>query len=244
MTVLPLDIQLLRTLRRGAKRMTEEAQACARAFVQSQMLSDGSFKNRGGKSDLYYTMFGWMMCYTLGIKTEDGQRKAYLDGLQMERLDALHQTVYHQCLLLDELLHHGLLRATLRNWHERHHLEAFMHEFVMHTVTQTLNGTAASLFDREQDWTEREKKLQYILSLQDPTGGFLANEGAAMPDLLTTAVALFTLKANGVAPAYETRDFVEVHFHEDGSFMSNLIDEQSDVEYSFYGLLALGSEGK
>lgn len=84
--------------------------------------------------------------------------------------------------------------------------------------------------------------MGYILSLQDETGGFRANEGAAIPDILSTAVALFTLKMKGVCPRYDARDFIEVHINEDGAFMSTLLDETGDIEYMFYGLLALGAE--
>ena len=62
-----------------------------------------------------------------------------------------------------------------------------------------------------------------------------------MPDLLSAAVALFTLSANGIHTSDKATDFIEAHFNEDGSFAPNIIDTVGDVEYVFYGLLALGS---
>lgn len=248
--MLPLDFKLLQTLKKGSARLGDDARLQAISYVKGQMLEDGSFRNRGGRSDLYYTMFGWMMCYAFNIHTDNGQRKSYLQSIDRDSLDSLHSTVYEQCLLLDDLLRHGLWQAAAMNWRKRHHLEAFMQQFAGHTVTQTLSGTAAQLFADHIDKKEKEKKIQYIISLQDPTGGFRANEGAALPDLLSTAVALFTLKAEGARtlPTGSSNmttssplTFIEAHFQDDGSFMPNLIDEQSDVEYSFYGLLALGS---
>lgn len=241
MFVCSLDFQLLQTLKRGCSRLDEDASRRVVAFVQSQMLADESFCNRGGRSDLYYTMFGWMMCYALGIDTDNGKRKAYLSSINVEELDGLHKTAYQQCLLLNDLLGKGLWRAVLKHWQDRHHMEAFMSQFVDHTLTQTLNGTAAKLFSKAKNQTASHDALQYICSLQDPTGGFLSSEGAAIPDLLSTAVALFTLSAYHLKPNFKANDFIEVHFQEDGSFMPNLIDQESDVEYSFYGILATGA---
>ena len=238
---LPLDITLLKTLRRGAGLLADEARDRAKSFVGSQMAEDGSFVNRAGKSDLYYTMFGWMMCHALSIPSDTGKREAYLRQIDPESLDALHQSVYRQCTLLHDLMKKGLVRAALSHWGNRHHLEEFMARFAGHTVGRTLNGTAASLFAARQMEEEQQEKVREIQALQDQTGGFYANESAAMPDLLSTAVALFTLRTLHWDPQYDASDFIEAHFQDDGSFMPNLLDRQSDVEYSFYGLLALGA---
>lgn len=238
---LPLDIALLKTLQRGAGRLADEARDAVRSYVCGQMEADGSFVNRAGKSDLYYTMFGWMMCHALSIPSDAGKREAYLRQIDPSDLDALHLSVYRQCVLLHDLMKKGLVRAALNHWGDRHQLEEFMAQFAGHTVGRTLNGTAASLFASRQTEEDMQEKVREILALQDQTGGFYANEGAAMPDLLSTAVALFTLRTLQWKPRYDASDFIEAHFQEDGSFMPNLLDEQSDVEYCFYGLLALGA---
>lgn len=240
----PLDHRLIKTLKRGAKMLCEEERELVRSYVRSQMTEDDCFINRGGRKDIYYTMFGWMLSYVLDIKTEDRKRKAYLDSIDVESLDELHKSVYGQCVLLDELLSKGLVIAAISNWNKRNHIEEFFKNFVKHTVGRSLNGEAAKMMVEEQTsshQTEMEEAIRFILSLQDETGGFMANEGAAMPDLLSTAVALFTLRSKGIRSRYEARDFVEVHINDDGSFRSNVIDDTGDVEYVFYGLLAIGS---
>lgn len=75
---------------------------------------------------------------------------------------------------------------------------------------------------------------------QDDTGGFRATEQAPIPDLLSTAVALFTLRLVG-AKASDATPFVQAHWLDNGGFAPTLYDDYSDVEYVFYGLLALGS---
>ncbi len=247
---MPLGYILIKTLHQGAEILEEDVKCQVRAFVESQKMGDESFMNRGGKSDLYYTMFGWMLCYVLNIETDKAKREAYINNVEVRQLDALHKTVFEQCRLVDELLKKGLWRTAIGNWSKRHHIEEFFGQFAKHTVGRSVNGEAARLLvgsdaakshQSGADIEEKKAALEYIRGMQDETGGFLANEGAAMPDLLTTAVALFTLKAFGMKARYGAVDFVGVHFREDGGFMPNILDEESDVEYVFYGLLALGS---
>lgn len=83
--------------------------------------------------------------------------------------------------------------------------------------------------------------ISWLKERQDETGGFRASEVSPVPDLLSTAVALFTLRLIGEQPQSASR-FIEAHWLDMGSFAPTLLDEYSDVEYLFYGLLALGSD--
>jgi len=76
------------------------------------------------------------------------------------------------------------------------------------------------------------------------TGGFLAAPGAPIADLLGTAVALFAFDYCGERLEdtwlETTEEFVSAHWNEDGGFCGTVLDPDSDAEYTFYGLLALG----
>ena len=64
-----------------------------------------------------------------------------------------------------------------------------------------------------------------------------------MPDLLTTAVALHTLDAmqSPIEPIREScLDFLDTLWNAEGGFHGNWSDDQLDIEYTYYGLLALG----
>lgn len=87
--------------------------------------------------------------------------------------------------------------------------------------------------------TEKKKLLGYYNS----DGGFGAFPSLSSPDMLSTAVALFVLQIIGydlrlIAPA--CLDFVEGNY-DSGAFISGDGDETRDLEYTFYGLLSLGS---
>ena len=85
-----------------------------------------------------------------------------------------------------------------------------------------------------------EEKL--LKSFACETGGFKAFAHLRQADLLSTAVALFALQFSGadlrlLRPA--CLDFIHSNYS-DGAFLSGDGDPTADVEYTFYGLLALG----
>ncbi len=83
----------------------------------------------------------------------------------------------------------------------------------------------------------------WILSNIHPTGGFLPFPQAPMPDLLSTAVALHTL--DGLQISFDDKkemmlDFVDSLWTAEGGFHGSWDDDDLDIEYTYYGLLALG----
>jgi hypothetical protein len=105
------------------------------------------------------------------------------------------------------------------------------------------NATAAALmvagqskgylFMRDVEWLRDEQKSN---------GGWCAEQHTPLPDLLSTATALFTLHCYGIKPRYSATDFIEGHWLDNGGFAATLLEDESDVEYLFYGLLALGTQ--
>lgn len=86
--------------------------------------------------------------------------------------------------------------------------------------------------------------IEWIFSCyHQPSGGFLPFPDAPLPDLLTTAVALHTLDALQ-APLEPVResclDFIDTLWSAAGGFHGNWGDDDLDIEYTYYGLLALG----
>jgi prenyltransferase beta subunit len=76
-----------------------------------------------------------------------------------------------------------------------------------------------------------------------PTGGFAALTESPIDDLLSTAVCLYALNFTGndlrvIKP--DAIAFVDSLYNE-GGFIATAFDMESDIEYTFYGLLALAS---
>jgi hypothetical protein len=74
-------------------------------------------------------------------------------------------------------------------------------------------------------------------------GGFLATPNAPIPDLLSTATALFALQTLRY-PLEEIKEpcmtFIEKMWADCGGFHGHIFDTTPDCEYTFYGLLSLG----
>lgn len=84
---------------------------------------------------------------------------------------------------------------------------------------------------------------EWFLERWHPAGGFTAAPEAPLPDLLSTAVALHALDALDV-PWRDRRDdlldFLDSLWTNVGAFHGSWADDEPDVEYTFYGLVALG----
>lgn len=75
------------------------------------------------------------------------------------------------------------------------------------------------------------------------SGGILPFPMAPLPDLLSTAVALHAL--DGLQASFDDKkerilDFIDSLWTNQGGFHGSWEDDDLDVEYTYYGLLALG----
>jgi len=83
-----------------------------------------------------------------------------------------------------------------------------------------------------------------LQSRRDGRGAFRAAPRAPGADLLSTATALYALKGtahDAVADAGQLLDFIESLWHESGGFVALENTDTPDLEYTFYGLLAIGA---
>lgn len=84
---------------------------------------------------------------------------------------------------------------------------------------------------------------QWLLNQAHPAGGFKAMPAAPLPDLLSTAVALHALDGLQVSFAAHKEallDYIDTLWSAEGGFHGHWADDALDVEYTYYGLLALG----
>ncbi|TRX70620.1 prenyltransferase/squalene oxidase repeat-containing protein [Carboxylicivirga sp. M1479] len=285
-----ISAKILETLNNGKRQLGEDALNHLSAFIQSQLLEDQSFKDKSGKSDMYYTAFGWMLCFVLNIKLNTKKMAEYLSVFNENELDLIHYASFKRC----QLLHYLMSKGSLLTWLKTHRkqtikpLESFRnvpHDDINAPYTQyiwlslledtgnklndsenvnralkvyqldeggymnvkggsaaTTNASAAALSVLGQITNYQfDNSLEFVKKQQHVSGGFLATGSSPVPDLLSTATALFILRCYQQSPNYEAHDFIEAHWSESGGFIATLLDAESDVEYCFYGLLALGA---
>jgi len=110
-------------------------------------------------------------------------------------------------------------------------------------TTPTTPATAAAVtLQRQLNHALDPQTGQWLIGCQ-VQGGFLATGAAPMPDLLSTATALHALSSFEIdlEPYRETcLDYVDSLWTNKGAFHGNWADNDLDVEYTYYGLLALG----
>lgn len=103
--------------------------------------------------------------------------------------------------------------------------------------------TAALTFAKHKVGLKFEKDQKKIIEFLHSEGGFRAFKTTPNSDTLSTAVALFVLNKTDydlrlIAP--KCLDFVQQNYSS-GAFLSGDGDNTKDLEYTFYGLLALGN---
>lgn len=268
-------------------------------FLVSQQNVDGGFQDRGGRSDLYYSLFGMMMLMTEKRARETGDRKSET-GKQLPELEAVEGSNLHGAILkLKQFVTHqqnseisgfiekcclALLQKELkagRNsriatlvslgksfWKERRSINISYRSFVLFLTLDAIlsirwvlkfgakrillqttidqhspcSEVAAKVFLQKMMNQNTSEDQELLKSFACETGGFRAFQHVEHADMLSTAVALFALDFAGsdlrlLKPA--CLDFIQQNFV-DGAFLSGDGDQTADLEYTFYGLLALG----
>lgn len=204
--------------------MTPETATALQSFVASQQAVDG-YMNAGGHVDAYYTQFGRV------LETVFSPRKLLHMPLRLTVQSSRHQeTVYGRFFdFLEQELTFGM---------KRRNEEVKSLEMPRVMTTNTVCCLIAMQYQMGKELDEAH--VEWLCQRQHPSGGFYASDLAPIPDLLSTAVALFTLRLIGVK-VIDASDFIQVHWLDSGGFAPTLYDDYSDVEYVFYGLLALGT---
>lgn len=217
---LPLLLKVYIRLNKGWKKLTPEAQVLVKRFVKSQE-KNGEYVNAGGKVEEYYTQFGRVL-------------EAVFSPMKIMSLPVKELTVKES--LTKNTVYGSFFRFILDDlqFHRPKEVDVSLPE------TLTTNAVCCILAMKYQTGETIDRRLiDWLLERQDETGGFYSSEVAPMPDLLTTAVALFTLRLIGEKHK-SALTFIDAHWMENGGFAPTIHDEYSDVEYMFCGLLALG----
>ena len=101
-----------------------------------------------------------------------------------------------------------------------------------------VNATAAALFLLSRD--QREKTAEALAVLQEQDGSFKATAATRKGDLLSTATAIFALYQCEKTPQISVKPYLRECFRENGFFAATPDDPHGDLEYTLYGLLAMG----
>lgn len=293
----PFYVQIIALLQNALALLDEQGREEVLQFILNSQHDDGGFRDRGGSSDLYYSLFGMLILRAMAAKpTREEDNNSPEDTSALEARQALvdnslfklKQFTQRQsslkvpgfiercCLLLlqTELKSNSYFRlvslASLGKsfWKERSSINLSYRSFVLFLTMEAvlpLSGwikrpakrmmahtdvnehspcseVAAKVFLLKMMHQKNSKEVELLRSFADPPGGFKAFLQLGHADMLSTAVALFSLNDAGadlrlLKPSM--LEFIQSNYRE-GAFLSGDGDQTMDVEYTFYGLLALG----
>lgn len=109
--------------------------------------------------------------------------------------------------------------------------------------TPAVNATAAALMllnDGRPRPDALRPDLERLATLQTQTGGFPATPMAPGPDLLSTATASLALHCCGRPAPFSLKPFLRQTITDAGGFGAFPGDDTPDLEYTAYGLVAMG----
>jgi hypothetical protein len=242
-----------------------------RNFVAEQQSAQGGFKDRAGKCDLYYTLFGFYLAEALQVKINHEQLAGYVrKSAEAPDLAGVH--LYCAAILYARLMGNDDVSEKLRKRvvaglknHKAGQPDytGFMGMLALYYLGDFMNiSRIVHRFRHDSQQADQpcpviaaRSVLQSFSGKASPdasknmmafyraNGGFAALQQAPAEDLLSTAVALFALHffdadIRVIKPA--CLSFVDALYHQ-GGFMATHDDTQPDIEYTFYGMLALGS---
>ncbi|MEI6436329.1 MAG: prenyltransferase/squalene oxidase repeat-containing protein [Bacteroidota bacterium] len=259
------------SLRRGVNLLDDSTQAEMRAWIYSQQTEAGGFPDRGGESDLYYTLFGFFLSEALEMEMALPMLKEYVRRTAQPQnhtgIDLFCLAILHASLFPDDPATGSFIREIRKFHREKKFIQNGYSGFLVILSLLYLHDYAGAwqiLKSFGNGWNETDKPCpvvsaeqvlaslksgkkegmaEPIMSFYRVNGGFNALSNAPSADLLSTAVALFALRFTGYDLRLIRPDcfiFIDGLYYE-GGFKANALDAQIDVEYTFYGLLALGA---
>lgn len=246
---------------RLAPNLLSEAAERVSGFVREQFNDDGGVRDRSGKSDLYYTVFGLESLIALRQEPPVSRVRPWLEKFgDGDGLDLVHLACLARCWasLPRGCLGEGTSRRLTQRIHECRATTSY-HAFLSYGAIEDLGGTpdlvpppdaatttpttaAAVTLLQHHGLPVPDAMGGWLLQRAHPKGGFTASEGAPLPDLLSTATALHALaaiKADFSRHKEATLDFVD-SLWTGRAFCGTWADDEPDCEYTWYGLLALG----
>jgi hypothetical protein len=242
-----------------------------RTFILSKQTAQGGFSDRGGKCDLYYTLFGYYIAESLSVnEVMEPLRKYVAITVSANNLSGVYRycgaILYAKLIGLDattEKLRKQIVADLTQKDSKQPEYSGFLGVLALyyledyqniqrivnqydHSFSQSGHPcpvVAATAIMRGMAGKQKFEAVDMLKTFYRGKGGFAALQKAPGEDLLSTGVALYALyflNADLRLIKPDCLAFVD-DLYEGGGFRATPYDAITDVEYTFYGLLALGS---
>jgi len=268
---IPVHRLLIMYLKNGFEVLDQQAQQEIVKFLIQLQDKNGGFTDRAGTPDLYYSLFGSWMAQATKQTDLLNNLKDFIEKQNQDEVGVVEQMallLIQSDIANDkpEISAWRLFKLFYRQGKNIH----LSYRFFLFTLVFDAIGRrrqfyyfltrigllfyqpksdfpsslmAALLYARKKLGLKYEKQKQRVLAFALENGGFKAFQNIENADMLSTGVALFALsetKTDLRLLKPSTLGFIQENFIE-GAFLSGDGDQTRDLEYTFYGLLALGS---
>ena len=243
-----------------------------RSFILSQQTAQGGFADRGGRSDLYYTLFGFYIAEAFSVTEVMEPLKNYVKTVVMSSdLSGVYRCcgaiLYAKLVGLDETtekLRKQIVSDLKDTPSKQPEYSGFLAILALYylgdfqNIQRVINDYKKSIFIKgnypcpvraanavmlEMAGKPLSGEKDILQSFYRENGGFAALHDAPSSDLLSTGIALYALHfldADFRLIKPDCLNFID-NLYDHGGFRSTFGDSMTDAEYTFYGLLALGS---
>jgi hypothetical protein len=268
---LPFYLQFIAEIEKGFLMLDETSRAEVTDFVKTQQHKNGAFTDRAGNPDLYYSLFGAWLSKALNLDEQltslrnfilsgkfdspkgVGQFSVLLLGL-MTGVPEYRKTgmiklvrIFRETKNLSPAYRFFLFMLSFDALYGKNRLIYFFTRIIMRFYKPSedlpCSFLAALLLAKFITGREINREVSLLQAFFEKGEGFKAFREQPNADLLSTAVALFALKKTGTDLRLLALDCLKLagENYDNGAFLSGDGDFSCDLEYTFYGLLILGT---
>jgi hypothetical protein len=266
----PVYHRFIDLVKKGFATLDEKNQNEVIEFIKSCQNSVGGFTDRVGKPDFYYSLFGTWLSVALDEGQIQAKHKNFIARLSESHENTVDEFAFLLIKIslpgydfkkpsFFSVLNRMLFKSSRVNFFYRIFLfiliiDALYRPKIIYPLVRGIlrfysppadspcSVHAAITVTRSESGLDVKREQHILFSYFEDGKGFKAFRSTEEADLLSTAVALFALKTSDtdlrrIAP--DCLDLIQQNYS-NGAFLAGNGDGVRDLEYTFYGLLALG----
>ena len=237
-----LRLEMLQVARLAPKVLGDSA-SLVHAFYQSQQNPDGGFKDRSGRSDLYYTVFGLEGLLALQAEFDRNTMRSYLGSFGSgENLDFIHLCCLARCwaAINEQPAQANQLLATVERFRTP--------DGGFNITLGAKTGTAYASFlgyaayqDLRAQLSDPMRLVQSLKFLETPDGAW-ANERGVNAGSTNPTAATVNLLNNLKLPIHrDVGRWLRAREHSDGGFTASPLTRMPDLLSTATALHALAA---
>ena len=258
-------------LKKSINLLNDEMVDEIRTFIRKKQTAEGGFADRAGKSDLYYSLFGYFLAEAFSLPEVNNSLNEFIKkSISEDNISGVN--LYCAVILYTKLNGidnhtHNLEKRLLAEFNKSQEKQPVYSKFMgllalyylgnFLAIRRLIKGNISIKSGKELPCPviaattilNKIAGLPYssgeakLKSFLQKSGGFKAIRKAPEEDMLSTGVALYALNFINADIRLIKPDCLSFidDLYDNGGFRATQTDFEADIEYTFYALLGLGS---